>query len=851
MGSLRFDGKRVEVHEGDTIAAAAFRAGIRTFSRSLKSHRRRGLYCGTGDCANCLVTVDGMPGERACVSPARDGMRVARETGWPSTDRDLLAINDHLHWAMPVGFYYKVFARPRWLWPLAERIIRRATGTGTLPLVSAAPPARTRYLQADVLVIGGGVAGLAAAVAATGRVVLADEGAIGERASDPATRAAIERLVAHAGDNSVKILERHTAVGVYEGPSVPLVGPDELVEVDAKRVVVATGALEAHGVFPGNDLPGIWLGRGAALLAARDVAIGERVVVVANTTEGSTSAEQLRGTGATVTEVRGRVLEARGSGHVSSVTVLTPEGRRAFACDALVLSLGWQPRDALLRMSAESEVTGAGDAVLPGCDLEEAEDSGRAAGRGEPVEPRPSETWPILEEDGFVCVCEDVGVHDLERAWSEGWTSSEIVKRYTTATMGPCQGALCSRHLAEFAAAKGAVPKAQGRTTARPPVRAPRLGDLVGGIHEAIERRTALHERHIAAGARIDRSGVWMRPGTYGHTAEEIRAVRERVSVMDVGTLGKFLVAGRDAKALLDWAFPLDVTTIAPGRARYLLALDEAGYVLDDGVLCALHDGSYYLTSTSGGADRMEATLRNWIDRLGLHAHLVNQTAQFGAINVAGPHARDLLAALSDDDLGRDALPYPGHADIVVAGVPCRAIAVGFVGELSFELHHPRGRGVVLWEALLDAGRTWDIRPHGLDALDVLRLEKGHVYLGQDTLPDDHPEKLGLGWAVAMTKPDFVGKRALERMGELPLERRLVGLRFDGTPQRGAPLALGDAIVGRVTSCAQSETLDAAIGLGWLRSVDGVFPEVLRSGGVTATVVPTPFYDPTGGRLRG
>jgi sarcosine oxidase subunit alpha len=246
----------------------------------------------------------------------------------------------------------------------------------------------------------------------------------------------------------------------------------------------------------------------------------------------------------------------------------------------------------------------------------------------------------------------------------------------------------------------------------------------------------------------------------------------------------------------------------------------------------------------------MEAWLRNWADRLGSRAHIVNRTAQLGAINVTGPHARDLLAKLSDDDLSRRAIPYPGFADITVAGVPCRAIAVGFVGELSFELHHPRGRSVALWDALLEAGREWGIRPHGLDALDVLRLEKGHIYLGQDTMPDDHPAKLGLDWVVAMDKEDFVGKRALERMAALPLERKLVGLRFDGSPQRGSPMSVDGQIVGRVTSCTDSEAVGAPIGLGWIRAVDGVFPAQLRAADLTATVVPTPFYDPKGARLR-
>ena len=261
VGSLRFEGRRVDARDGDTVAAALFRHGVRTFNRSLKSHRRRGLYCGTGDCANCLVTVDGLPGERACVTEARDGMRVERETGWPGTERDALAITDHLHWAMPVGFYYKMFVRPRWVWGLAEKVIRRATGTGTLPAVAAiAKP--TRFVRVDVLVIGGGVAGLAAAAAPRPTVGCSSPTRDGS-APPCRTRRPARRSIAsppRRARRASRSLERHAAIGIYEGPSVPLVGPEELVEVEAARVIVATGALEAHGVFPGNDLPGVWLG---------------------------------------------------------------------------------------------------------------------------------------------------------------------------------------------------------------------------------------------------------------------------------------------------------------------------------------------------------------------------------------------------------------------------------------------------------------------------------------------------------------------------------------------------------------------------------------------------------------
>lgn len=250
----------------------------------------------------------------------------------------------------------------------------------------------------------------------------------------------------------------------------------------------------------------------------------------------------------------------------------------------------------------------------------------------------------------------------------------------------------------------------------------------------------------------------------------------------------------------------------------------------------------------------MEASLRNWADRLGLDVRLLNQTIMTGSINVAGPRARDLLARLSSDRLDAESFPYPGHREITVAGVECRAVRSGFVGELSYELHHPRSRSVLLWDALMEAGRDLGIRPHGLDALETLRMEKGHPYLSQDTLPDDHPAKLGMAWAVDMSKPRFLGKLALQRMERFPVERRLVGLELDTRdPQRGVPLYLADRVVGRLTSCAFSPALNKAIGLGWVRGDShGGFPKTLRAGeSTTATVVPTPFYDPEGGRVRG
>jgi sarcosine oxidase subunit alpha len=830
---MRLGRKRIPVEDGDTVASALYRAGIRTFSRSLKYHRRRGLYCGTGECPNCLLTVDGVPGVRSCVTPAVEGMRLRREHGWPSVERDVLSILDRLHVLLPVGFYYKTFVHPRWLWGVADRIIRRAVGLGRLP--SGPVEKRTaRHLNCDVLVVGAGASGRAvAATAAAGdeRVVLCDEGDVSDT---PA---------------GVNVLPRHVAIGIYEGPMVALASGHGIVQVHPRRVVAATGGVEVHPVFPGNDLPGVMLGRAAAGLVERGVMPGRRAVVVVGHDEGIEHLRSLHDAGVRIaaavvptvlaaqvpegirTLVGAEVVRADGKHGVRFAVLQDAEGvTRGIGCDLFVLSVGLWPRDDLVRMAGPEALEVVGDASLP-------------------AQAVPGSTA------GTVCLCEDVSVADLERAWAEGYRSSELSKRYTTATMGPCQGAMCGRHLAAFAAARNTDESVDtsARTTARPPTRPVPLGTLAAAVHPVIEKRTSLHDAHVAAGARMGWSGSWLRPFDYGDASDEYRSVRERVSVMDVGTLAKFLVTGPDATHLMEVAFPARFTDVAPGRSRYLLALDEAGYVFDDGIACALGEEGWYLTSTSGGADRMEAWLRDHADRRSLRAHVLDLTAERGAIVVAGPLARGLLGQLTDAPLDTEAFPPLGVREVRVAGVLCGAIRSGFVGEVCFELHHPRSRGPELWAALLGEGAAFGLRPHGLDALEILRLEKGHLYVGQDTLPDDTPAKLGLDRAAAPAD-SFAASRALERLAGLSIDRKLVGLEFDrgGAELRGVPLRIGGRILGRVTSAARSPILERSIGLGWIRrDPDGGFPDTLHADRVTARVVPTPFLDPEGERLRG
>ncbi len=875
MACIDFEGRAVPVRPGDTIASALYRAGVRLFSRSFKYHRRRGLYCLTGDCPNCLVTVDGEPGTRACITPALDGQKVARERGWPSADFDVVSAVWFLRWLLPVGFYYKAMLRPRAVWPLAERVIRRLGGVGRARLNLPLGKPEAHHHHADVAVAGGGVAGLSAALAAAEAgqsVVLADEGAIGEAVPPGPTKTKIDALLHSVRRHpNITLLERGTVVGIYEGPLVPVAGGEALHVVHPTHVVVATGAVEQHAVFPGSDLVGVWLGRGAARMAGvHSLAPGQRVVFAGATAESIDHLNTLQGTAVRIAAavvptvlrdrvpagipviVDGTVVGARGRRSVRGAVVEHGGRREVIRCDALVLSLGLIPRDGLLRQGAGLPVVGAGEVVVPGCTVEEAEADGRVAARGVASASVDGHRLPPTPQQGFICLCEDVNVRDLEDAWSEGFQSTELLKRYTTVTMGSCQGALCHAHLRAFVAGQGAANAPSGPTTARPPARPVRLQDVAAGTRYAVELRTALHERHVAMGAEMAWWGAWKRPNRYRDVAEEYWAVRRKVSVMDVGTLGKFLVSGRDATEFLERLYPCHVRDLGDGQMRYTVALNEAGYIFDDGLISACGPRGYYLTFTTAGADAAESWLREWAETWRLKVHILNQTAANGAINVAGPRARQLLERLASEPLHADVFRHSHHREMHVAGVLCRVLRSGFVGELSYELHHPSRHSIRLWDALLDAGAELDIVPHGMWALLLLRLEKGHIVVGMDTDFDTTPAKVGMHWAVKMQKPYFLGKAALQRIAQLPSETKLARLTFPGRdiPPEGATLAVNGIHVGYLTSARFSPILGHGVALGWVRRIDGAFPEQVQAGTMTGTVVSGAFYDPQGVKLR-
>jgi len=329
-----------------------------------------------------------------------------------------------------------------------------------------------------------------------------------------------------------------------------------------------------------------------------------------------------------------------------------------------------------------------------------------------------------------------------------------------------------------------------------------------------------------------------------GPGATEAMAVRYIDRAL-AGALADQRDAYRMGLEALERLYPTTIADIRPGRSRYVLLLNERGHLIDDGMVCRESDDRFVLTFTSGGAALAEAWVRDWVETWGLDVRIMDRTVSLGAINVTGPLAGDLLRRLGVEEPPK----FLQHRHTTVAGVDCHMMRLSFTGEASFELHHPIAHSVQLWRALMHAGRDMNITPHGLQALFALRLEKGHVIVGMDTELDSTPRRIGMDWAVKMDKPDFVGRTSLARVAELPDRRRLFGFTMDGpAPVEGAPIYVGDTIVGHVASSFTSPAAGKAVMLGWQKHTP--FADTVTIDGRTATVAQPPFYDPEGARAR-
>jgi sarcosine oxidase subunit alpha len=850
--AFSFEGRPVRAFAGDSIGSALFATGQRIFSRSFKYHRPRGLLCCSGNCPNCMMTVDGVPNVRVCVEPAREGADVRAQNVWGSLQRDLLSVTDKIGGPFtPVGFYYRTMIRPRRAWPLYERFLRSVAGLGRVDKHGRRDGRYdVEHRRAEVLVVGASQAGVARAreLAEEGRhVVLVDES--GRAPEVP----------------GVEVVAPATALGIWEGGLVPVDAGSVLLRYRAERIVVATGAVEQPLVFPGNDLVGVML-PGAVRRLVDDWGLrpGRRAVVVTADARGREATARLKRAGVEIAGVydlrRERIREVVAKGRGGLLRSVQVDGFRQ-NCDILVMSGGRQPAYSLLAQAgATIEYDPELGGFVPGELPEEIEAVGTVTGEGlDAATPAASYNGASGEGKCFVCVCEDVTDKDLKRAIAEGFDSIELAKRYTTVTMGPCQGKLCHvpsirLYARESESDEGSI----GTTTARPPWQPVELGLLAGRPHEPAQR-TSIHHRHKELGAKMMWTGTWRRPHSYGDPDAEVQAVHTAVGLIDVSTLGKLLVTGPEAADFLERLYPNRFGDMKVGRIRYGVLGTDAGRIMDDGTIARLAEDSFYVTTTSTGAGAVVEWLEWWNAVWGLDVEIVNVTGALAALNVAGPRARDLMRRLTELDMSNEALSYLDARQARIAGIPSLILRIGFVGELGYELHFSSPYGEHLWDTILERGADLGIKPFGLEPQRVLRLEKMHILVGQDTDSESNPIDASMPWIVKFEKDDFVGKTALEHVRDRDRGKReqLVGFETESgrVPLEGAQVVVHERRpTGRVTSARWSPHLRKAIGMAWIPAElaeEGTVLYVTMNGGFEKAFVRLqPFFDPEGERLR-
>jgi sarcosine oxidase, subunit alpha len=845
-----FRRKPVTGFRGDTFGSALFASGQRVFSRSFKYHRPRGLLCCSGSCANCMMTVDGVPNVRVCAEPVREGADVRPQNVVGSLEHDLLAVTDKLGGPFtPVGFYYRTMIRPRRAWPLYEKFLRNVAGLGRLdPHAQRTGRYDVEHRRTEVLVIGGGRAGREAArrQAADGKqVVLVEENPY---------------LEIDGGDFEA-ITGR--ALGIWEGGLVPVDAGNVLYRYRAEQIVVATGAIEQPLVFPGNDLVGVMLPEGVCRLID-DWAIkpGERAVVVTADENGREAAARLKRAGVEIAGVydlrRERIREIAAQGHKGILRSVDIDGRK-ISCDLLVMSGGRQPAYSLLSQAgARVEYDPEAGVFCPAEIPAGIEAVGSVTGEGISATV-PAATYNGASGQGkcFVCICEDVTDKDVKRAISEGFDSIELAKRYTTVTMGPCQGRLC--HLPSirvYARENETDAETIGTTTARPPWGPVSLGVLAGRPHEPAQR-TSIHHRHKELGARMMWTGTWRRPYSYGDPETEAQAVHGAVGLIDVSTLGKLLVIGPDAAEFLERLYPNRFADMKVGRIRYAVLGTDAGRIMDDGTIARLSEDTYYVTTTSTGAGAVVEWFEWWNAVWGMDVEIADMTGALGAVNVAGPRARELMQRLTDLDVSNEGVAYLDARQGPVAGVPCLVLRIGFVGELGYELHFASPYGEYVWDTILERGDDLGIRPFGLEPQRILRLEKMHILIGQDTDSESNALEANMPWIVKFDKDDFVGKWALEHVRARGNREQLVGFEMENgrVPPEGGQVVVEERWpVGRITSARWSPELRKVIGMAWVPAElarDGAHFFVTIDGGFDKAFVRlSPFFDPDGERLR-
>jgi sarcosine oxidase, subunit alpha len=966
--AFTFNGRRFTGCAGDTLASALLANGVRLVGRSFKLHRPRGIFSAGPEEPNALITVgDGTYREvnvRATEIPLYNGLIAWSQNCWPTVGFDMAGAIGLFARLLPAGFYHKTFKWPRWGW--YEGLVRNIAGLGRLNGTSDPDRYATRFYHCDVLIVGAGPAGLAAARAAAAQnqdVVLIDSGntlggsLLAERVDVEgvsAQRWAAERQRELSAMPRVLLLPRTMALGYYDanlvtaverindvrGPLPESAGPRQrLWKIRAGRVVLATGAIERPLIFQNNDRPGVMLASAVRTYVRRyAVGPGSRAVVYTNNDSAYETAFALHDAGikiAAIVDVRkdpgaevvqraqslrlalhrgSAVVDTKGRKAVRLVeiarcdadyTQLMPGTLQTLKCDLLCTSGGWDPVVHLysqaggkLRYDAATasfvpgddghqvECVGAanGHFDLTNC-LENGHRAGTSAGNQSGVAATSNEspiqpmwrvpTWGRRDRRHrqWVDLAHDVTVCDIDLAATEGFRSVEHMKRYTSAGMAFDQGKTSNVNaLALLGQATGRAAADVGTTTFRPPFHSVAIGALAGARAGELAqryRRLPVHWHEVSGAVMEDHSG-WLRPAYYLRNGEteveaidrEVRMARSAVALFDSSSLGKIEVCGADAAEFLNRLYVNDVKTLKPGRLRYGLMLNDNGIIIDDGVLACLGEGRYLVNTSSAGALDIHFWMEEWLqcEWRSLRVWIAQQTAQWATLTLSGPKARAVLAQLKlPVDLGTQAFPHMRICETEFEGTALRVRRASFTGELSFELDVAADLGDALWRRLLDLGAAHAITPIGMQALDVLRVEKGFLEVGADTDGDTSPLDVGWGRAIDKKPEDFIGRRSLKRAAmQSPARLQLVGL-LPTDPRLEIPVgthALDSkgSVDGHVTSSCMSPHLERSVAIGRVRAGTTRKGQnvILDIGGRRhpAAIVDTGFYDPKGERLN-
>ena len=618
-------------------------------------------------------------------------------------------------------------------------------------------------------------------------------------------------------------------------------------------------------------------------------------------------------------ETHAAILGTRGGLRVTHAMIgkFWSDGRasrpEAIACDLVAMSGGWTPSVHMFSQSRGKLVFDeASRTFLPGASAEAQTSVGAcrgaasladalrdgllagaaAAGGSAPAAPRvegaPDMTGgalgivaPLPDAEltkAFVDFQNDVTARDIRLATREGMRSIEHIKRYTTTGMATDQGKTSNMNTLAIAAEALGKPIAEvGLTTFRLPYTPVTFG-LFGGLNRRDMfdpiRQTPLHPWYEARGAVWEEAGLWKRATRVplkGESAEqtvtrECLTTRKAAGIMDASTLGKIEVVGPDAAEFLNRIYVNSFSKLAVGRCRYGLMLNETGFIYDDGVVMRLAEDRFHITTTTSGAAHVFGVMEDYrqTEWPNLKAHFVSITEQYAVIAINGPQARAILEPLvSGVDLANAAFPHMSAREGRICGTPMRLARVSFTGEMGFEVNGPSDYGLAVQEAIWEQAEKHGACAYGLDALLMLRAEKGYIVVGQDTDGTVIPDDIGMGRMVAMAKPDFIGKRSLA----LPDLRRagrkqLVGLLPADpatAPDEGAQIVAGpnphagETALGHVTSSYMSPTLGRSFALALVADGRRRLGETLYATGLEGAravkLVEPVFYDPEGKRL--